>query len=267
MSVKKNKFRLYIDEVGHHMGFKDENNLGQRYLSLTGIIFDLKYVADVVAPSILNLKSEFFPSHPDDPIILHRKEIVNKKPPFQSLQDENIEKRFNQKILKLFSELECTVITVVLDKKEFKDQYTVWHHHPYHYCLEVMVERFVLYLEDHDITGDVLCESRGGREDKQLKESFKRLWKTGTNYVSDEKFQKYLTSCQLKVKPKISNIAGLQIADLLAYPSLKSILFEKNHYKKSHDTFGEKIVTILENGKYYQGHNEKIWGYGKKWLP
>ncbi len=267
MSVKKNKFRLYIDEVGHHKGYKDEHIIGQRYLSLTGIIFDLKYVADVVAPSIEKLKSEFFHSHPDDPVILHRKEIINKKPPFESLKDKEIEMRFNNKILKLFLDLDYTVLTVVLDKKEFMDQYSVWHHHPYHYCLKVMVERFVLFLEANELKGDVMCESRGGKEDKQLKQSFNRLWNIGTDYVSNEKFQKYLTSCQLKVKPKISNIAGLQIADLLAYPSLKSILFEKNHYKKSHDTFGEKIVTILENGKYYQGHNEKICGYGKKWLP
>lgn len=267
MDNKPNKYRLYIDEVGHHRDFKDAADIGQRYLSLTGIIFDLKYVNDLVFPSVEKIKSQFFHTHPDSPIILHRKEIINKKPPFQALQDKKVENAFNKKMLKLFTDLYYIVITVVLDKKEFKDQYTVWHHHPYHYCLAVMVERFVLFLEVNKLTGDVMCESRGGKEDKQLKESFNRLWKNGTDYVSDYKFQEYLTSSQLKVKPKQSNIAGLQLADLLAHPSMKRILFQKKHLKKTRDTFGEKIIDVLENGKYYQGKNNRLWGYGKKWLP
>ncbi|MFQ6678677.1 MAG: DUF3800 domain-containing protein [Fidelibacterota bacterium] len=264
---RKNKYRLYIDEVGHHRDYKDASEIGQRYLSLTGVIFDLKYVADVVAPSIEALKAEFFHSHPDDPVILHRKEIVNKKQPFQALQNKKVESDFNKKILKLFEDLDYTVLTVVLDKKEHKEQYSVWHHHPYHYCMKVMVERFVLFLESFELRGDVMCESRGGKEDKQLKKSFNHLWKTGTDYVSINKFHKYLTSSQLKVKLKQNNIAGLQIADLLAHPSLKRILFQKNHLVKNKDTFGEKIVDILEHGKYYHGSNNQLWGFGKKWLP
>ncbi|MFH1852822.1 MAG: DUF3800 domain-containing protein [Candidatus Neomarinimicrobiota bacterium] len=261
------KYRLYIDEVGHHRDFKDVGDIGQRYLSLTGVIFDLKYVAEEVSPAIESFKSEFFSSHPDEPVILHRKEIVNKKPPFHILRDEKVEENFNQKILSLFENLNYTVITVVLDKKQHKEQYLVWHFNPYHYCLQVMIERFVYFLESIDKVGDVMCESRGGKEDKQLKQSFHRLWETGTDYIPAEKFQKYLTSSQLKVKPKQNNIAGLQIADLLAHPSMKRILFQKNCLEKVRDTFGENIVDILEKDKYYRGVNNRLWGFGKKWLP
>ena len=49
--------------------------------------------------------------------------------------------------------------------------------------------------------GDVMAESRGGKEDMRLKSSFVRLWKDGTDYVSPDQFQKALTSKQLKVNP------------------------------------------------------------------
>lgn len=63
------------------------------------------------------------------------------------------------------------VITVVIDKKLHRDQYQVWHFLPYHYCLAVLLERFVLFLHYGNYRGDVMIESRGGQEDHKLKDS------------------------------------------------------------------------------------------------
>jgi len=75
-----------------------------------------------------------------------------------------------------------------------------------------------------------------------------------------------LTSKQLKVKPKILNISGLQIADLIAHPSRRDILIEFNLKKKKREVFGDKIIDILREKKYYKKF-EKIIGYGIKKLP
>jgi hypothetical protein len=89
------KYRLYIDEVGNpDMGASHDPN--HRYLSLTGVILELGYVADTVFPAIENLKQSHFSSHPDEPVILHRKELVNKRHPFQNLRDLAIEQAFNE---------------------------------------------------------------------------------------------------------------------------------------------------------------------------
>ena len=78
------KYRLYIDEVGNSdLGSSRDPN--HRYLSLTGIILDLEHVSTTVFPAIEALKHDYFDSHPDEPIILHRKELVNKKYPLADI--------------------------------------------------------------------------------------------------------------------------------------------------------------------------------------
>jgi hypothetical protein len=161
---------MYVDEVGNSDLDSSDNPL-HRFLSLTGIIIDLDYVRSTVHPKLEEIKDTFFEHHPDDPIILHRKEILNAKYPFRSLKDNSIRADFDATILKFLQESEYTVITACLDKKRHKETYTSWRYDPYHYCLALLIERFVFFLEQHESEGDVLAESRGGREDKRLKKS------------------------------------------------------------------------------------------------
>ena len=115
-------------------------------------------------------------------------------------------------------------------------------------------------------TGDVLAESRGGKEDRRLKDSFARLYDSGTDYVQASKFSDRLTSKQLKVKSKSNNIAGLQIADLVAHPSFKAT--QARHENRAlPDNFGGKVGVILEGSKYHRHPSGKIDGWGRKWLP
>ena len=265
MTTRNLKFRIYIDEVGNH-DLKNVDSPNQRYLSLTGVIFELNYVAKTLFPTIETLKIKYFKSHPDNPTILHRKELVNKKSPFEVLKNIKIASKFDIELLDLIRNLEFIAITVVLDKKEHKQQYQIWRYDAYHYCLRILIERFVLFLDSINSVDDVMSESRGGKEDMRLKKSFERIFVEGTEFIPVEKFQTYLTSRQLKVKPKLNNIAGLQIADLVAHPSYKRILFQKGRVDKL-GKFGEKISMILEENKYYRGKNNRLWGFGKKWLP
>lgn len=137
------------------------------------------------------------------------------------------------------------------DKEAHKETYTVWRYEPYHYCLAMLLERYAFFLEQNKSKGDVMAESRGGKEDKRLKASFFRLWNEGTDYVSPDRFRKVLTSKQLKVKPKANNISGLQLADVIAHPSRNEILYENDKLSTDIAPFAEKIVTILQR-KYYQ---------------
>ena len=92
------KYRIYIDEVGNS-DLNASTDSNHRYLSLAGVIFELDYVSSAVFPAVESLKARYFASHPDDPVILHRKELVNKKPPFAALQeDQAIEQAFNREL-------------------------------------------------------------------------------------------------------------------------------------------------------------------------
>lgn len=149
-----------------------------------------------------------------------------------------------------------------LDKRKHKETYTVWRYDPYHYCLAVLLERFVFFLNRRASRGDALAESRGGKEDTRLKAAYARLWTHGTDFVGPEQFQRALTSKQLKVKTKANNIAGLQLADLIAHPSRNEILREQGLYDKELPPFATRVIKILQ-GKYDQSGGEY---FGKKFL-
>lgn len=259
------KYRLYIDEVGNSdLGSSKDPN--HRYLSLTGIILELDYVATTVFPAIEALKRDYFNSHPDEPVILHRKELINKKFPFESLRDAATEVAFNRDILHLLRTFDYTVITVAIDKLEHKQRYQTWRFDPYHYCMDVIVERFISCLKSRNAVGDVMTESRGGREDILLKDSFLRVYANGTDFVKPEEFAARLTSKQLKMKPKSNNIAGLQLADIIAHPSFQ-VMLTRRASQSLPDNFGGKIGKILEESKYVRSFGGQIEDWGIEWLP
>ncbi|MCB0071790.1 MAG: DUF3800 domain-containing protein [Caldilineaceae bacterium] len=259
------KYRMYVDEVGNS-DLDSSRDPNHRYLSLTGVVVELAYVQTTLFPQIENLKYRYFLSHPDEPVILHRKELVNRRHPFTALRMPETEQAFNKELLNLLTVLDYRVMTVVIDKLEHTRRYQVWRSDPYHYCMTVLAERFVLWLNSQKAIGDVMTESRGGKEDRRLKKSFNRIFTEGTSYVKPETFEQHLTSRQLKVKAKTNNIAGLQIADLIAHPSYKAVVAMRNNDVLP-DNFGARIVRILENNKYYRNANGQIDGWGRKWLP
>jgi len=125
-----------------------------------------------------------------------------------------------------------------------------------------------MFLQDHEGRGDVMVESRGGKEDIKLKDSYNRLYRLGTDYISAAGFKLRLTSTELKVKPKAANVAGLQIADLVAYPSRREILHDLNFLPAEASTFSDRVVDILVKFKYLRNpRTGETWGYGKKALP
>lgn len=256
---------MYVDEVGNN-DIESSDDPNHRYLSLTGVILELEYVRDNLHPEMEQLKKEFFGTHPDEPIILHRKELVNKSHPFRVLRNPEVESAFNRALIKLITIWEFSAITVIIDKRLHRERYGVWRHDPYHYCQEILIERYAGHLNRHGFIGDVMAESRGGKEDTRLKRSFNRLHCSGTNFVAASAIQQAFTSSQLKVKRKGDNIAGLQLADLIAHPAWVSAL-AKADIRSVPDNFGTRIAAILDRDKYLRNQHGKIEGWGCKWLP
>jgi len=260
------KLRLYVDEVGNHDLQANYRHPNDQYLSLTGLMFDLDYVRTDLAPSIEQLKIRYFGSHPDNPVILHRREMVRRDPPFHALRDAAVREAFGLELLELVARLDFTVITVVIDKLAHQQRYGQWTTHPYHYCLEVMLERYCFELRDRHAVGDVMAEARGGKEDISLKKAFRNLFDVGSLHVKSSFLQQHLTSKEIKLRQKRDNIAGLQLADVLAYPSWKGTLAHHEGQALGNDFTG-RIVATLEAGKYRKSWGGTIDGYGRKWLP
>jgi hypothetical protein len=253
------KYRIYIDEVGNS-DLENSDNPNHRFLSLTGIIGELRYLDSVVQPQMEALKRKYFNYHADEPVVFHRKEMVNARPPFEKFKDTEIRESFDNELIGLLHDWEYTVVTVCLDKKRHKETYTTWQYDPYHYCLAMILERYAYFLRRKSSVGDAMAESRGGKADLRLKESFRRLIKHGT-YVRPEILEHVFTSKELKVKSKQNNIAGLQIADLIAHPSRSEVLNEHGHMSVL-PLFASRIIELL--GVKYDQVGDKV--YGKKFI-
>lgn len=221
------RYRLYVDESGDHT-FSDLADPDRRYLGLTGVVVKSTDYRSCFHPALGGLKQSVFPHDPDDPVILVRNKIVRREGIFARLLDPSINSLWEESILEFFSCHLTRIFTVVIDKKAHFERYGFAAFHPYHYCLAVLLELYRAWLIEVGGKSDVLAEGRGGAEDMELKEVYRGIMENGTRYRSAQEMKDYFTSQELKLKKKSQNISGLQIADLVAYPSKVDVLIRSN---------------------------------------
>lgn len=256
--------RLFIDEVGNSDldGAAQDDNV--RYLSLTGVLTTRDFHEKRITPSLDALKMAAFGT---TDIILHRREIVRRERAFTVLRDPEPERIFNEGLKLLIRSMPYLVTTVTIDKRAHRSQYEVWRFDPYHYCLTCLVERYVSYLHRHDSRGDVVIEPRFRDADERVRQSFALLYDDGTTVVPKEMIQRRLLSRDIKFEAKKANVAGLQMSDMLAHPSYRSMKIEREGIVLQPD-FGSGIVDILNESRYARHPRTlKIDGWGRKWLP
>lgn len=262
------RYRLYIDESGDHV-MSDEAALrkeGHRYLALVGCwIRGDKYKQ--FHDDLTSLKQTHFPHNPDEPVILHREDIVACRGSFWRLHQQAAKQAFDDDWLELLHRTDFMLCGIVIDKLALRQKY--WRpFHPYHTALEFLLQRYCGYLNHVSRKGDVMAESRGGRENKELAKEFTRIWTDGDMQHDAEFVQRALTSRELKLKQKNHNIAGLQLADLLAHP-LRLYVLTRNQATTTQPTeFEKRVFRLLEsklNRNLYTGGQVK--GYGWSLFP
>ena len=132
-------YRLYIDESGDHTyGRKEKQPFiirhkdkiiadlqidhypqlekdDKRYLGLTGCIFKIEYYREHFKPTFEAFKRDFF--DPDEQVILHAKEIMQRRGAFHILRNVETATRFDAGIIDLIANADYTIINVVIDKR------------------------------------------------------------------------------------------------------------------------------------------------------
>lgn len=259
------RYRLYLDESGDHV-FKRLDEESHRYLCLLGCWFrGLAYRP--FHKALEQLKQAHFPHSPDEPLVLHRKDLINRRGVYGRLRDPLAGERFDSDLLALIKEAAFRIVAVVVDKKALADEYGTAAAHPYHLAMGFMLQRYCGFLNHINRIGDVLAESRGGTEDRLLKDSYARVYERGAWMVPAAVFQQALTSREVKVKPKTANIAGLQLADILGHPVRQSILIERGKTNSPLGPFAAKLLAVV-NGKFNRHlYNGRVEGYGKIMYP
>jgi len=126
---------------------------------------------------------------------------------------------------------------------------------PYLLALEVVVERFVILLQENNEKGVIIAESRNNQLDNELQLAFLRLKINGTRFLKPKQVAESIDSFIFKKKE--DNIAGLQLTDTFVTPIGRRYLNKVNYYL-NYDKIKNKFRKI-KCGRYR--------GYGLVILP
>jgi hypothetical protein len=174
------------------------------------------------------------------------------------LQDERRRAAFDESVVQLIRDAPVTLIGVTIDKFSHGAKKYRMLTHAYHYCLAAMLERYCGLLGFLGGVGDVLAEARGKTEDRALQSEYRSIWENGTAYISSDRAQKALTTRELKVKPKTLNVAGLQIADLLAHPVLRDILLDRKRVSDRGGLFADRMMKAAESKYNHHRYDGRV---------
>jgi hypothetical protein len=257
------RYRLYFDETGTGDLRAHKKDANQRYLSLTGVVFRQDVHDTTFATRLLALKRRIF--YTTD-VVLHRREIIDRDGIFAALEDDAVRADFDAQFLELIGHLPGPAFTVSIDKQAHLEKYKAWQFDPYHYVLTCLVERYVLWLNRNSFVGDVIGEARTEWHDRRLRQAFRHLYDHGSKFMRADVAKARLISRELRLQPKAADIAGLQVADLLAHPAHRTFKFMQQDIPIP-DDYGASLIKELERVYDRNPATKLIRGYGRKWLP
>jgi hypothetical protein len=250
---------------GDYLAFFDESGDAQ----LASI--DLQYPVFVLAcclikksdythlliPKLSEFKLNFW-GH--DAVVLHEQEIRKPNAEYSFLFNPIIRHNFMSKLDTLVKEIPFKVIACVVNKPSLKAKYAT-PYDPYNLCLRFILERAIMWLYEQgqkDKLIHLFAECRGKTEDESLELEYRRIadgrhnWQPAKFAVNFD-----VVPTELLFKPKVANLAGLQLADLIARPiGLKVLRPEQPN--RAYDTVHTKLVC---------GPNGKPESYGLKIFP
>ncbi|MFC2140281.1 DUF3800 domain-containing protein [Candidatus Auribacterota bacterium] len=214
---------LFLDESGdHNLTILDEN---YPVFVLSGCIMDEKHHNTVLSPKIFSFKKEIFHS---SKIILHYVDYTRNQHGFEKMIEKNFRDKFYTKLNHIIKETDFTLISAIIDKKEHNKKYGYRAIDPYLLSLEVIVERFIFFLQQTQDKGVIIAESRGNQLDNELELSFLDLKINGTKFLRPKEITDKIENFMIKKKKE--NIAGLQLVDAVVTPVGRKYLKRKNYY-------------------------------------
>ncbi len=129
------------------------------------------------------------------------------------------------------------------------------------------MERFFYFLNNRNGIAEVNIETKGSR-DKRMKEQYRRIVRDdGLQFITADKLRTVFSSQEINILKKNDSKPGIQMADLLAGPSLRHIKFVNVGRDEPTGEFTKQLCKILEEKKYYREKDKGPHGYGRVWRP
>lgn len=201
---------MFLDESGDHS--LEKIDASYPMFVLAGCIFDYETYSSVDEITVNNFKTKYCSGNG---VILRSYDVRKQKGDFSFLVDKHKRDLFYEELNGLLKSLNFTVIAAAIDKTQLKKQYTD-PDNPYHLCLRFILERAIMHLGKSGEKMALRIESRETHNDKKLAQVYEDFRKQDHSYFTAQEIQSKIVD--LSFNQKTQNIAGMQIADLVAYP-------------------------------------------------
>ncbi len=206
---------LFLDESGDHSLSKVDPQ--HPVFVLCGVLMDQAYHETKATPALNAFKQEFFGT---TDIILHTLDFTRNQSGFEEMKNHEFRARFFDGLRTLIQDMEFKIVACAIRKQEHLSKYGLNAIDPYILSLSVVIERFV--FECGSSGGTTVAESRDQTLNNALELAFLDLKIRGTRYLSASKVTNRIHN--FAIRKKSENLAGLQIADVVATPIARHVL-------------------------------------------
>lgn len=214
-------FLIFVDESGDHSLM----SIDEQYpiFVLTFVIVRKADYANLIIPSFVNLKHEFF-GH--DSIVLHSHHIRKPRGEFAFLLNSGLRQQFIDKLTATIAAAPFVAVATVIRKFEHRSRYPQ-PRSPYDLALRFCMERAFRFLWEQGQRGQLtylIAESRGRAEDADLEIQFGRVCRNEHDWDVPFRLKIPEMPFALRFADKRENTIGLQLADLIAHPIGRHVL-------------------------------------------
>ncbi len=212
---------LFIDETGDHSLSKIDSSYP--IFVLSGIVVDEDYHNGTLTDVLNKFKVHHFGT---DQVVLHSKEMTHpqsaRSPLYMKFMDRDFRRKFYADFEYMLGQLDISIVACVIMKNRHFANYGLEAKDPYLLSFDNLLNRLVFDLSD-DQRGKIVAESRNSVLDNQLEIAYLSTRVEGTNKVQPAEIKLKLESA-IQFRQKSDNIAGLQMADMVASPIARHFL-------------------------------------------
>lgn len=199
---------VYVDESGDHSLASIDPDFPVFVLALC--VFHKRHYAEKIIPAVEKLKFNYF-GH--DSVVLHEHEIRKQKGDFAFLSHLPRRLEFMAQLSSIMDASNFILIACVVDKARMNKGAGALTN-PYHIALGICLESlrgFLAEKKQDQLQTHIVVECRGKKEDRELELEFRRICDGDNPGNRDLPFN-------IVFADKKTNLAGLQLADLVARP-------------------------------------------------
>ncbi len=241
---------LYIDETGDHSLSKIDPSYP--IFALIGVIADQEYHDGELSNSLDVFKERHFGTKD---IVLHAQEMTHPQNSRNNLYlkflDVDFRRRFYQDFESFLKSIHISIVACVIMKNEHFANYGLAAKDPYLISFDNLINRLVFDLSGKQ-KGQIIAEGRNSILDNQLEIAYLTARIEGTDKVQPSELR-FKLGRSIEFRSKSDNVAGLQIADMVASPIAR-------HYLGKPERVGHQISydSVFSKVRNSNGHWENI---------